>query len=351
MKKLLYLAAIVLLIAGVNACGSEGAGSAAGGGDLVSALDSMSYGVGAYFGQQFKSQGLTLNGNQFGEGYTSGNAGNDLDPSYQSVFISYQQSMQTRQGQPYTESEPAPFSTDSLSYYIGYDFGRQMHSAEMEVNGNAFQQGCVDFMAGASKIDDAGVQAQVATFSTQMREKQQAVMAKSAVENKEKGKTFIAEKAQEEGVQSTESGLHYKVLEKGSGASPQTTDRVKVHYEGRLIDGTIFDSSYKRGTPAEFALNQVISGWTEGLQLMQPNSKYQFYIPSDLAYGDTGSPPNIGPGETLIFDRGASGSEEVIAVVEYASASTVAVSLRGTATVPLFSQRPHKRPARQTETE
>jgi FKBP-type peptidyl-prolyl cis-trans isomerase FkpA len=124
-------------------------------------------------------------------------------------------------------------------------------------------------------------------------------MAQSALE---KGKAFLEENAKKEGVKSTSSGLQYKVLTPGEGRSPKATDTVLVHYHGTLINGTEFDSSYKRNEPIEFPLNRVISGWTEGVQLMQEGAKYEFYIPSNLAYGSRGAGGDIGPDETLIFE-------------------------------------------------
>ena len=118
----------------------------------------------------------------------------------------------------------------------------------------------------------------------------------------EKGETFLKENAGKEGVSVTSSGLQYKVLAEGTGRSPKATDTVKVHYRGTLLDGTEFDSSYKRNQSIEFALNQVIAGWTEGVQLMKEGAKYEFYIPSNLAYGRRGAGGVIGPDETLIFE-------------------------------------------------
>ena len=123
-----------------------------------------------------------------------------------------------------------------------------------------------------------------------------------ATENKAKGEAFLAENGAREGVETTESGLQYEILETGSGPQPSVTDTVSVHYRGTFLDGSQFDSSYERGSPASFAVNRVIAGWTEGLQLMPVGSTWKLYIPSDLAYGDRGSPPLIGPGETLIFE-------------------------------------------------
>ncbi len=126
-----------------------------------------------------------------------------------------------------------------------------------------------------------------------------AVMAESALE---KGKQFLAENAKKEGVKSTDSGLQYEVLKEGEGKSPKATDTVLVHYRGTLLDGTEFDSSYKRNEPIEFPLNRVIPGWTEGVQLMKEGAKYKFFIPSELAYGSSGAGGSIGPDETLIFE-------------------------------------------------
>jgi FKBP-type peptidyl-prolyl cis-trans isomerase len=126
-----------------------------------------------------------------------------------------------------------------------------------------------------------------------------SAMAQTALE---KGEAFLAENARKEGVKTTPSGLQYEVLTEGSGKTPKPTDTVVVHYRGTTIDGKEFDSSYSRGTPAEFPLNRVIPGWTEGVGLMKEGAKYRFFIPSKLAYGSRGAGSAIGPDETLIFD-------------------------------------------------
>ena len=124
-----------------------------------------------------------------------------------------------------------------------------------------------------------------------------------AVTPAQKGEQFLKENAKKDGVKSTASGLQYKVIKEGAGKSPAATDTVTVHYRGTLIDGKEFDSSYKRGEPAQFPLNRVIKGWTEGVQLMKEGAKYQFFIPANLAYGERGTPDGaIGPNETLIFE-------------------------------------------------
>ncbi|MEN0048488.1 MAG: FKBP-type peptidyl-prolyl cis-trans isomerase [Bacteroidota bacterium] len=131
----------------------------------------------------------------------------------------------------------------------------------------------------------------------------QRVMTRAADENREKGAKFLEENSFKDGVLTTDSGLQYKIIEAGEGDSPKATDRVTVNYRGTLINGEEFDSSYGRGEPTTFGLNQVIRGWTEGIQLMKPGAKYEFYIPGDLAYGERGGPGGqIGPNETLIFE-------------------------------------------------
>ena len=126
--------------------------------------------------------------------------------------------------------------------------------------------------------------------------------ATSPSENKAAGEAFLAENAKKTTIVSTASGLQYEIIEQGEGTSPSATDNVTVHYKGTTIDGTVFDSSYDRGTPATFPLNRVIAGWTEGLQLMKEGAKYRFYIPSELAYGERGAGKDIGPNSALIFD-------------------------------------------------
>ena len=140
------------------------------------------------------------------------------------------------------------------------------------------------------------------SFMQQQQAQAQAERQAQATENQAEGEAFLAENATRDEVTVTESGLQYEVIEAGSGQKPSATDKVTVHYSGKLLDGREFDSSYSRGEPATFPLNQVIAGWTEGVQLMSPGAKYKFYIPADLAYGERGAGQNIGPNSTLIFD-------------------------------------------------
>lgn len=184
---------------------------------------------------------------------------------------------------------------DSMSYAVGVYLGQQIPPKDMEsLNTDLISTGLSDFAAEAAKLDDA----QVRSVITRYTQEQAAVIG---AENMEKGQTFLEENKNKEGVQVTDSGLQYKVLEEGEGPSPTADDVVKVHYTGKLIDGEVFDSSVQRGTPAQFKVGGVIAGWTEALQMMKPGSKWELYIPSDLAYGAQGKQP-IGPNETLIFE-------------------------------------------------
>ncbi len=192
---------------------------------------------------------------------------------------------------------------DSISYMLGADMARNLSNQGMELSPEFVYQGMKDIFDGKeSSFDQATVQQLMVAFQTQMQNAQMAKMQAASAENEAKGAAFLAENGQKEGVTTTASGLQYEVLTPGTGASPVATDVVEVHYEGKLLSGEIFDSSIQRGQPATFPLNQVIRGWTEGVQLMKEGAKYRFFIPGNLAYGPQGSPPKIGPGELLVFD-------------------------------------------------
>ena len=191
--------------------------------------------------------------------------------------------------------------SQKISYILGTQIGNFSKQSELEVSLELFAKGLNDITKGsepAMSQDEIG--SFMASFQQKAQEKVQAAMEAAGTENIRKGLAFLGANKKKVGVKETASGLQYKVITKGEGAKPKATDKVKVHYSGTLIDGKEFDSSYKRNQPAEFGLNQVIKGWTEGLQLMNVGSKYEFYIPSGLAYGPNG-PPSIGPDQTLIF--------------------------------------------------
>ena len=173
--------------------------------------------------------------------------------------------------------------------------------AVKDLNLDTFEKGFRDGYEGNdSALTQEQMQEVLMTYQKEQEEQFAKDMQTKATENKTAGTAFLAENAKKEGVKQTDSGLQYKVLKEGTGKSPKATDVVEVNYEGKLIDGTVFDSSYERGEPIEFPLNQVIAGWTEGLQLMKEGGKYEFYIPSDIAYGEAGN-AGIEPNSTLIF--------------------------------------------------
>ncbi len=197
---------------------------------------------------------------------------------------------------------------DSISYAQGLRMAQQIKKIQIDgeeplMNSVALKKG---FDAGISGENVLFTEQQsISVLNKFQKAMQDATQKKQRAEgkiNRAKGEAFLAANANREGVITTASGLQYMVIEAGTGISPTKNDRVEVNYEGRLIDGTIFDTSASRGGPAKFAVTAVIPGWIEGIQLMREGAKYQFYIPADLAYGDQGSPPLITPGSTLIFD-------------------------------------------------
>ncbi|MEL6694757.1 MAG: FKBP-type peptidyl-prolyl cis-trans isomerase [Bacteroidota bacterium] len=185
---------------------------------------------------------------------------------------------------------------DSMSYALGVDLGNNLSSLDLKLNSDLVFRGLVDGMAKANNLTDTEVRRLLQQFQVEAQAAQRQQMI-------EKENSFLAENRAKEGVKETESGLQYIVLQEADGPKPASAStKVRVHYEGRLVDGSIFDSSVQRGEPIEFALNGVISGWTEGVQLMSVGSKYRFFIPYKMAYGEQGRPPRIGPFSTLIFD-------------------------------------------------
>jgi FKBP-type peptidyl-prolyl cis-trans isomerase len=185
---------------------------------------------------------------------------------------------------------------DSLSYALGVLMGGSLKGQGFDLDRNAFTSAFFSAEAGEEMLmDEAAANAIVQEF-------QQGVAGRKAEANKKEGEAFLVENGKRSEVTTTESGLQYEVLTAGTGASPVATDQVTVHYTGKLLDGTVFDSSVERGQPATFGLNQVIRGWTEGVQLMKEGATYRFYIPSELAYGERGAGGDIGPGATLMFD-------------------------------------------------
>ena len=192
---------------------------------------------------------------------------------------------------------------DKVSYSIGLDIGSTFKKQNMEVNLDLLMAGMKDAVGGKKPLlTDDQVKETMTAYTKSMMEKQAAKAKEETAKNAAAGEKFLAENKGKEGVKTTASGLQYKVIKEGSGAAPKETETVVVHYKGTLIDGKEFDSSYKRNEPATFPVNRVIKGWTEGLQLMKPGSKYQFFIPASLGYGERGAGQDIGPNQTLIFE-------------------------------------------------
>ena len=193
---------------------------------------------------------------------------------------------------------------DKVSYALGIGIGHQLaNMGGQELNIDDFAQAVKDVLGGKElKIKSSEAQQIVQEFFAAQEEKINKQRAEAGKVHKEAGEKYLAENAKKDGVITLPSGLQYQVLKEGNGKKPSSKDSVKCHYEGFLIDGTVFDSSVQRGEPAVFGLQQVIAGWTEGLQLMQEGAKYRFFIPYRLAYGEGGAGSSIPPFAALIFD-------------------------------------------------
>jgi len=185
-----------------------------------------------------------------------------------------------------------------VSYSIGLDIGKNFKQNAIDIDVNKLFLGIKDALAGAKpKLTDEEIRAVMMQF----QQDRQSSQSKVGAANLEKGKIFLEANKKKKGIVVLPDGLQYKIITQGKGSKPSATDKVTVHYKGTLIDGTEFDSSYKRGQPASFPVNGVIKGWTEILQLMPVGSKWEVFIPGDLAYGERGAGGSIGPNETLIF--------------------------------------------------
>jgi FKBP-type peptidyl-prolyl cis-trans isomerase FklB len=192
---------------------------------------------------------------------------------------------------------------DPVSYIIGTNIASNMKSEGLDINVESLTAGLNDVLKGSgSKIAPAQAQEIMAKFQTEMQAKKTAKAAEAGKKNIDDGKSYLEKNGKAEGVKTTASGLQYSVIKEGSGEKPKSSDTVKVHYHGTLLDGTVFDSSVDRGMPASFPVDGVIKGWIEGLQLMTVGSKYKFVIPSELAYGERGAGGDIGPNAVLTFE-------------------------------------------------
>jgi FKBP-type peptidyl-prolyl cis-trans isomerase FklB len=192
---------------------------------------------------------------------------------------------------------------EKLSYSIGMDIGGNLKRQSVEVDPDLLAKGVKDsYGGGKTLLTEDEARLAITTFQKALMAKKAETMRILAEKNKADGEKFLAENARKEGVKTLPSGLQYKEIAPGTGKSPKTTDTVTTHYKGTLIDGTEFDSSYKRGEPATFPVSGVIPGWTEALQLMKEGAKWQLFVPSNLAYGEQGAGREIGPNAALIFE-------------------------------------------------
>jgi len=201
---------------------------------------------------------------------------------------------------PITNKSPAK---EQFSYSYGYLMGRNNTDALTDLNLDIFYQGLQEgAQSKTARLTDEEMAKAINDYKKTLEAKQLVEFQKTGQLNAQAGTAFLADNAKKSGVITTKSGLQYQVLKEGNGQKPKATSRVKVNYEGRLLDGTVFDSSIARNHPVEFQLSQVIAGWTEGLQTMKEGGKTRFFIPANLAYGEVGAGDTIGPNSTLIFD-------------------------------------------------
>ncbi len=198
---------------------------------------------------------------------------------------------------------------EKYAYAMGVNMGEYISQMPVKLDGKMVAAGLADYLAGSSKLDPAEYQSAMQQLQQMFQAAGEKEMEAVRAANRKAEAEFMAENAKAEGVKVTASGLQYKVITEGTGAKPSATSKVRVHYQGSLLDGTVFDSSIQRGEPIEFMLSQVIPGWTEGVQLMSVGSKYRLFIPAKLGYGSRGAGQAIPPDAALIFDV------ELIAIV------------------------------------
>ena len=199
-------------------------------------------------------------------------------------------------------AEGTDVSNEKVSYVIGYDLFTKVKNNYDDVNVDAFLKGMQDAVEGTPAMEKKEMENAMAAFKQKLRQKQMEKTQTALKENKAAGAAFMEENKDKEGVKTLDNGIQYIVLKEGTGKSPEKSDKVKCHYKGMTIDGEVFDSSYKRGEPAAFKLDEVIKGWTETIPKMKTGGKWKIFIPADLAYGNQGAGKVIEPGSTLIFE-------------------------------------------------
>lgn len=269
----------------------------------------VSYMVGMDVGQSIEPVGPDLDFAALERGIRNAFEGGEPLLSEQEVAQTAQALMQrvairngqTPPGMP-PGAQPPDVDRAKVGLMVGGDIGRSLQPIQHELDLAVLVQGLRTRVEGGELLlDEARADALRQSFSARVQKEMEAKAAQAGERNRAEGEAFLAKNREETGVQATPSGLQYRVVRQGSGRRPVPSDRVRVHYHGTLLDGTVFDSSYERGRPAEFSLGQVIPGWTEGVALMPIGSKYRFWIPGNLAYGAQGT-QGIPPNSTLVFD-------------------------------------------------
>jgi FKBP-type peptidyl-prolyl cis-trans isomerase FkpA len=272
--------------------------------------EKVSYMIGADVGRSISAVGPDLDLAAFERAVKNAFAGGKpllTDEESRVIGSALMQRIGERTGKPTPGiapgTKPPAVAKDKVGYMVGADVGRSLAPIKDEIDLPVLLQAMRTLMAsGKSLMTDADMDQVRDAFSKRMQAREAARVADLARKNLEDGATFLTKNKAVKGVLTTASGLQYMVLRQGTGQRPRPSDRVRVNYQGTLLDGTVFDSSYQRGQPVDFALNQVIAGWTEGVALMPVGAKYRFWIPSSIAYGERGTPPSIGPNATLVFD-------------------------------------------------
>lgn len=219
------------------------------------------------------------------------------------ILVGCEEASKPKANAPVAAAVALESEIQKVSYIMGTNIGSQIKGEAFEVDIPSLTLGLSDAVAGNEpKLSEDEVKAVIEAFQAKVMAEQEASAKLVAETNIKEGEVFLAENAKKEGVVVLESGLQYKILTAGTGAIPTPENTVEVHYKGTLLDGTEFDSSFKRGVPAQFGVTQVIPGWVEALQLMKEGAKWELYVPADLAYGPGGTGGLIGPNQTLIFE-------------------------------------------------
>ena len=286
---------------------------AAASGESKEFKDKNSYAVGFSLGKSMRDQGVELDLGEFRKGLGDGLSGAKAgmtEGEVRQAIVNFKKAALAKKAAPAPAPAPAPAAGDEAavktkaSYAFGLKIGQNMKAQAVDPDLGDLRKGLEDAVgSGKGLLSDQEVAETMAAFQKEVEARKAERDRGAGEKNKGEGQAFLAENAKKPGVTVLPSGLQYKVIQMGNGPKPSATDTVSVHYRGTLLDGTEFDSSYSRGEPASFPLNRVIKGWTEGLQLMPVGSKWQFFIPSDLAYQEGGTPDgSIGPNSTLIFE-------------------------------------------------